>query len=114
MAGQQKTLAGPETNPEAARKELERLHKERAELEEKLRDLAALRAQIAKLKNELATARRLEWIRKGLFGTAPSSEVTNPLSTYTNRSSQAGSSNYDSKFPDVNSGRRTLPPKAKQ
>jgi hypothetical protein len=40
---------------------------EKAELERQFNDLDVLRKQVAKLKEELSIARRLEWIRKGLF-----------------------------------------------
>jgi chromosome segregation ATPase len=48
-------------------KELKRLMAEKAELEKQFNDLAVLRAQVSKLKEELSVARRLEWIRQGLF-----------------------------------------------
>ncbi len=47
--------------------ELKRLMAEKAELERQFNDLAVLRAQVAKLKEELSIARRLDWIRKGLY-----------------------------------------------
>ncbi len=48
-------------------KELKRLMAEKAELERQFNDLAVLRAQVSKLKEELSVARRLDWIRQGLF-----------------------------------------------
>jgi chromosome segregation ATPase len=48
-------------------KELKRLMAEKSELERQFNDLAVLRAQVSKLKEELSVARRLEWIRQGLF-----------------------------------------------
>ena len=48
-------------------KELKHLMAEKAELERQFNDLAVLRAQVSKLKEELSVARRLEWIRQGLF-----------------------------------------------
>ena len=48
-------------------KELKRLMAEKSELEKQFNDLAVLRAQVSKLKEELSVARRLEWIRQGLF-----------------------------------------------
>lgn len=48
-------------------KELKRLMAEKAEMEKQFNDLAVLRAQVSKLKEELSVARRLEWIRQGLF-----------------------------------------------
>jgi chromosome segregation ATPase len=51
-------------------KELKRLMAEKAELERQFSDLTVMRAQVAKLKEELSIARRLEWIREGLFARA--------------------------------------------
>lgn len=48
-------------------KELKRLMAEKAELERQFNDLVVVRAQVAKLREELNVSRRLEWIRKGLF-----------------------------------------------
>jgi chromosome segregation ATPase len=48
--------------------ELKRLLAEKAELERQFNDLAILRAQVSKLKEELSIARRLDWIRRGLLG----------------------------------------------
>lgn len=39
---------------------------EKADLEKKFNDLAVVKAQVAKLKEELSIARRLEWLRQGL------------------------------------------------
>jgi len=47
--------------------ELKRLTAERDELQRQFNDLTVLRAQVAKLKEELNISRRLEWIRQGLF-----------------------------------------------
>jgi len=51
-------------------KELKRLMAEKAELERQFNDLTVMRAQVSKLKEELTIARRLEWIREGLFARA--------------------------------------------
>lgn len=63
----QRKLAASEGNREFLEKELKRLMVEKTELERQFNDLTVLRAQVAKLKEELSIARRLEWIRKGLF-----------------------------------------------
>jgi chromosome segregation ATPase len=63
----QKRLAASEGDKAFLEKELQRLMAEKAELERQFNDLAVLRAQVAKLKEELNVARRLEWIRQGLF-----------------------------------------------
>jgi chromosome segregation ATPase len=61
-------------------KELKRLMSEKAELERQFNDLSVLRAQVSKLKEELSIARRLEWIRQGLFASSDGSvKVIPPL-----------------------------------
>ncbi len=64
----EKKLAASEGDREFLLKELKRLQTEKAELERQFNDLTALRAQVSKLKEELSVARRLEWIRMGIYG----------------------------------------------
>ncbi len=59
-------LAASEGDKAFLEKELKRLMTEKAELERQFNDLKILRAQVAKLKEELNISRRLEWIKKGL------------------------------------------------
>lgn len=66
----QKKLAASEGDKAFLEKELKRLMSEKAELERQFNDLTVLRAQVAKLKEELNIARRIEWIRQGLFASA--------------------------------------------
>ncbi|SRR5581483_456354 len=66
----QKKLAASEGDKAFLEKELKRLMAEKAELERQFNDLAVLRAQVHKLKEELSIARRLEWIREGIFANA--------------------------------------------
>lgn len=61
----QKKLATATTNNEFLAKELKRQLAEKAELERKFNDLAEVRAQVHKLRMDLLTARRLEWMREG-------------------------------------------------
>lgn len=61
-------LAAAEGDKEFLQQELARLMAQKAELERQLTDLAFLKAQVAQLRAELNVSRRLEWIRKGLFG----------------------------------------------
>lgn len=61
-------LAAAEGDKAFLEQELKRLLAEKAELERQFNDLETLRAQVAKLKEELNLARRLEWIRRGLLG----------------------------------------------
>jgi chromosome segregation ATPase len=69
IADTQRRLAASEGDKAFLEKELQRLMAEKAELERQFNDITILRAQVAKLKEELNVARRLEWIRKGLFAT---------------------------------------------
>jgi chromosome segregation ATPase len=64
----ERKLVASEGDREFLLKELKRLQVEKAELERQFNDLALLRSQISKLKEELSVARRLEWIRMGLYG----------------------------------------------
>lgn len=67
IAETERKLAASEGDKAFLEKELKRLMTEKAELERQFNDLAVLRAQVAKLKEELNIARRIEWIRQGLF-----------------------------------------------
>ena len=67
IAETQRKLAASEGEKGFLEKELKRLMAEKSELEKQFNDLAVLRAQVTKLKEELSVARRLEWIRQGLF-----------------------------------------------
>lgn len=69
IAETQRKLAASEGDKAFLESELKRLMAEKAELERQFNDLAVLRAQVAKLKEELNIARRIEWIRQGLFAT---------------------------------------------
>jgi chromosome segregation ATPase len=64
----ERKLASSEGDREFLLVELKRLQSEKAELERQLTDLALLRDQIRKLRDELSIARRIEWIRRGLYG----------------------------------------------
>lgn len=83
----QRKLEASEGDKSFLEKELKRLMVEKAELERQFNDLAVLRAQVSKLKEELSVARRLEWIRKGLFaadeqkGAQKLMNVRNPATT---------------------------------
>jgi chromosome segregation ATPase len=68
IADTEKKLLASEGDREFLLKELKRLQSEKADLERQFNDLSALRTQVAKLKEELSVARRLEWIRMGIYG----------------------------------------------
>jgi chromosome segregation ATPase len=67
ISNTEKKLANSEGERSFLLKELDRLRAEKADLEKKFNDLAALREQVHKLKEELSIARRLDWIRRGLY-----------------------------------------------
>jgi chromosome segregation ATPase len=67
IAETKRKLAASEGEKGFLEKELKRLMAEKVELERQFNDLTVLRAQVAKLKEELSIARRLDWIRRGLF-----------------------------------------------
>jgi chromosome segregation ATPase len=68
IAETERMLAASEGDREFLLQELKRLQVEKTELERQFNDLALLREQVRKLKDELSIARRLEWIRRGLYG----------------------------------------------
>jgi chromosome segregation ATPase len=48
-------------------KELQRMQGERTEMERKMNDLAFLREQMSTIKSDQAIARRVDWMRRGMF-----------------------------------------------
>ena len=68
IADTERRLAASEGDREFLLVELKRLQAEKAELERQFNDLSVLRAQVAKLKEELTVSRRLEWLRMGIYG----------------------------------------------
>jgi predicted nucleic acid-binding Zn-ribbon protein len=67
----QMKLAVSETNNAFLDIELKRQIAQKAELEHKFNDLAEVRAQIQKLRDDLLVARRLEWMREGIDPNKP-------------------------------------------
>jgi hypothetical protein len=67
----ERQLAASEGNRQELLTELRRLQGEKVALEKQLNDLSFLRDQVRKLKEELTIARRLDWIRRGIY--APTS-----------------------------------------
>jgi chromosome segregation ATPase len=64
-----KKLAASEGDRTALIKELKELQAKKDDLEKKFNDLAVLKEQVRKLKEELSIARRLDWIRRGIYET---------------------------------------------
>jgi len=71
IADTERKLAASEGDREFLLAELKRMQAEKVDLERQFNDLALLRDQIRKLKDELSIASRLEWIRRGLYGPTP-------------------------------------------
>ncbi len=64
-----KKLAASEGDRTALIRELKELQAKKDELERKFNDLAVLKAQVKLLKEQLSIARRLDWIRRGIYET---------------------------------------------
>ncbi len=68
IAETEQKLATSEGDRQLLQRELKRLLAEKAELERKFADLAVLRDQVRKLKEELSIAKRIDFIRRNLYG----------------------------------------------
>lgn len=68
IAETQRRLEESEGDREFLLVELKRLQTEKAELERQFNDMALLREQVKRLRTEMSLARRLDWIRRGFFG----------------------------------------------
>src|SRR5262249_5856952 len=75
--------------------ELKRLVAEKADLELQFNDLKILRAQVAKLKEELTVARRLDWIRRGLFAGNEEKGAARLMQASSSRPPAAPATNYN-------------------
>jgi chromosome segregation ATPase len=67
IAATQDKLARSEGDREVLLKELKRMQAEKTVWENRFNDLAVLRAQIRKLKTDLAEARNADWTRRGVY-----------------------------------------------
>ncbi|MDE3067212.1 MAG: hypothetical protein KGJ60_06620 [Verrucomicrobiota bacterium] len=70
IAETQRKLADSETNNAFLAQELKRQLAEKAELQRKFDTLSVVRAQVKKLRADLAIARRVEWMREGTYTAA--------------------------------------------
>jgi len=68
IADTEQKLAKSEGEREFLLAELKRLEGEKLALERRFDDLAALRAQMRKVRDEVAVSKRLDWIRRGISG----------------------------------------------
>lgn len=64
----ERKLKTSEGDRDQLQRELRRMLAEKAELERRFNDLASLRDQVRKLKEDLNVARRIDLIRRGLYG----------------------------------------------
>jgi chromosome segregation ATPase len=76
-------------------KELKRLMAEKSELERQFNDLTVLRAQVSKLKEEISVARRLEWIRQGLFASSDQRGAQKLMQGVNSAQTKASKTSYD-------------------
>lgn len=74
IADIQRKLTSSEGDREYLLRELKRLQREKNDLERQFNDLAMLRDQVRKLRDELSVSRRLDWIRRGLYGSLKGAE----------------------------------------
>jgi chromosome segregation ATPase len=79
IAETQRKLLASEGDKALLEQELKRMRGEKAELERQFNDLTVMRAQVAKLKEELNIARRVEWIRNGLLAASDDKGATRLL-----------------------------------
>ena len=70
ISATQQKLASSEGERDFLLTQLKQLQGEKADLDKKFNDLAVLRAQITKIKDELALSRRLDWLRRGVYATS--------------------------------------------
>jgi len=76
-----KKLAAAEGDRQVLSNELKRLQDEKAVLVAQFNDLAALRAQVAKLKEEAAIGQRIAWIKAGVYSARDKKGAERLLST---------------------------------
>jgi septal ring factor EnvC (AmiA/AmiB activator) len=111
-----KRLAASEGDKAYLESQLKQLLAEKAQLEHQFKDLDVLRAQVRKVKQEIATARRIEWARKGFYGTQPKGAQLLMQGRMAVRPPQPPpATNYDLNV-EINSrgGARILPPATNQ
>lgn len=84
----QRKLAASEGDRTFLMKELKRMQQEKNDLEKQFNDLAMLRDQVRRLRDELSISRRLDWLRRGIYGTPRGAEKLLQTTAPTNR-------NYD-------------------
>jgi len=74
IADVQRKLSASEGDRDYLLREMKRLQREKNDLERQFNDLALMRDQVRKLRDELSISRRLDWIRRGLYGSLKGAE----------------------------------------
>ena len=74
IADVQRKLTASEGDRDYLLREMKRLQREKNDLERQFNDLALMRDQVRKLRDELSISRRLDWIRRGLYGSLKGAE----------------------------------------
>ena len=95
IAATQKKLAASEGDKAFLQTELKRMIAEKQELERQFNDLAVLRAQVSKLKEQLAINRRMEWNQKGLTASGDEKGAQRLMTGSTAPTAKAPRPNYD-------------------
>ena len=75
MVETQRRLASSEGDRQFLLGELKRLQADKSRLQQQFNDLAQLRSQMRKLRAEQSVSRRLEWARRGSYGTLKGGEL---------------------------------------
>jgi chromosome segregation ATPase len=94
IAQTQRRLAASEGDKAFLERELKRMMSEKSELERQFNDLTVLRAQVARIKEEINVARRLDWMRRGLYASAEQKGAQKLLQAV-NPPPKAARPNYD-------------------
>ena len=74
IAEVQRKLTTSEGDRDYLLREMKRLQREKNDLERQFNDMALLRDQVRKLRDEMSISRRLDWIRRGLYGSLKGAE----------------------------------------
>jgi chromosome segregation ATPase len=95
IAQTQRKLAASEGDKSFLERELKRMMSEKSELERQFNDLTVLRAQVAKIKDEIAVARRIDWMRRGLYASTEQKGAQRLMQTINPPGPQSPKPNYD-------------------
>lgn len=74
MSDVRRRLDASEGDREYLLGELKRLQQEKNDLEKQFNDLALVRDQVRRLRDELSISKRLDWLRRGLYGSLKGAE----------------------------------------